>query len=115
MRVAAGLSPKLLEAAQVGLQNSLFAVSVRRNDNLVGMGRVIGDGACFFQVVDIAVHPSAQGQGIGTLIMQRIEAYLREVAKEGSYVSLMADKPEFYQKLGYQPTAPASVGMYKKF
>ncbi|WP_373454357.1 hypothetical protein [Cereibacter changlensis] len=27
------------------------------------MGRLIGDGGCFFQIVDIAVDPSHQGQG----------------------------------------------------
>ncbi|MFD2882298.1 hypothetical protein ACFTAO_51075 [Paenibacillus rhizoplanae] len=29
------------------------------------MGRVIGDGGCFFQVTDIAVKPSFQGRGLG--------------------------------------------------
>ena len=77
------------------------------------MGRVIGDGACFFQIVDIAVDPAYQSQGLGKLIMKNVESYLALVAIEGSYVSLIGDKPEFYEKLGYLHTAPSGYGMYK--
>ena len=33
------------------------------------MGRVIGDGGLFFQVVDIAVEPAHQGRGLGKAIV----------------------------------------------
>src|SRR6266403_353967 len=55
--VAAGLSPKTAEAAAAGLPNTLFAVLVRKDGRVVGMGRLVGDGGLFFQVVDIAVEP----------------------------------------------------------
>ncbi|WP_133408169.1 GNAT family N-acetyltransferase [Parashewanella tropica] len=115
LRIAAGLSPKSITAATIGLPNSLYSVCIRSvNQELIGMGRVIGDGACFFQIVDIAVHPKFQGNGLGRMIMGKLESYLQSVALEGSYVSLIGDKPEFYTKLGYQHTAPAGHGMYKK-
>ncbi|KFZ36624.1 GCN5 family acetyltransferase [Shewanella mangrovi] len=115
LRHAAGLSPKSLAAAEIGLANTLYGICVRDGEQLIGMGRVIGDGGCFFQIVDIAVAPSYQRQGLGRLIMNRLENYLQRVALDGSYVSLLADKPEFYEKQGYRPTAPASYGMFKKF
>lgn len=42
----------------------------------IGMGRVIGDGAYFCQVVDICLLPKYQGQGFGKVIMIEIKAYL---------------------------------------
>lgn len=113
MRVKAGLSPKSLAAAEKGLPNSLFAVCLREQDKLVGMGRVIGDGACFFEIVDIAVDPDYQGKGFGKQIMLAIEDYLADAAMEGSYVSMVADVPEFYKPFGYKFMAPKSQGMFK--
>lgn len=75
LRKRAGLSAMSREGAEAGLPNSLFAVCLRRGEELVGMGRVIGDGGCFFQVVDIAVHPDSQGQGYGKRIMSEIMDY----------------------------------------
>ncbi|MET1281674.1 GNAT family N-acetyltransferase [Vibrio navarrensis] len=115
MRVKAGLSPKSLKAATIALPNSLYAISVRDGDLLVAMGRVVGDGACNFEIVDVAVDPKYQGQGLGRKVMKHIDNYLASVALEGSYVSMIADEPEFYEKLGYKLVSPSSQGMTKKF
>ncbi|MEQ1962699.1 hypothetical protein ABLB69_05885 [Xenorhabdus khoisanae] len=40
--------------------NSLLAICLRDQGKLIGMGRVIGDGACFFHIVDIMVDPDYQ-------------------------------------------------------
>jgi hypothetical protein len=51
LREAAGLSPKSEAAAAAGLPNSWAAALVRTTDGtVVGMGRVIGDDGCFFQL-----------------------------------------------------------------
>jgi GNAT superfamily N-acetyltransferase len=115
MRVKAGLSPKSLEAAIIGLPNTLYGISIRDDEVLIAMGRVVGDGACNFEVVDVAVDPSYQGQGLGRKIMEHIDNYLSSVALSGSYVSMIADEPIFYEKLGYRLVSPASQGMTKKF
>lgn len=113
LRLAAGLSPKTVEAADRGLPNSLFCVCVRKDNELIGMGRVIGDGGCNFEVVDIAVHPAFQRQGLGRQIMESLMTFLREHAPASAYVSLIADDgaPALYQQFGFEFTAPASVGM----
>ncbi|WP_152396797.1 GNAT family N-acetyltransferase [Paenibacillus guangzhouensis] len=118
LRAATGLSPKSTEGAKIGLQHSFFAVTLRNADRqLVGMGRIIGDGGCFYQIVDIAVDLAYQGKGFGKTIMTELMMYLDHHAPEGSYVSLIADVPadQLYQKYGFAPTAPRSVGMYKKY
>ena len=115
MREKAGLSPKSLKAATIALPNSLYAISVRNGDVLIAMGRVVGDGACNFEIVDVAVDPDYQGQGLGRKIMEHIENYLSSVVLDGSYVSMIADEPVFYEKLGYKLVSPSSQGMTKKF
>jgi len=115
MRVAAGLSPKSLKAATIALPNSLYGISIRDADKLIAMGRVVGDGACNFEVVDVAVDPQYQGLGLGRKVMEYIDGYLASVALEGSYVSMIADEPIFYEKLGYKLVSPSSQGMTKKF
>ena len=113
LRIAAGLSPNSREAAARGLAGTCFSVSVRDGQRLVAMGRVVGDGGCFYQVVDIAVHPDYQRRGIGFQIMNRLMERLREHAPVSAYVSLIADGPacKLYEKFGFEPTAPASIGM----
>ncbi|AXB32145.1 N-acetyltransferase [Vibrio campbellii] len=115
MRVKAGLSPKSLKAAEIGLPNSLYGVSIRDDEVLIAIGRVVGDGACNFEIVDVAVDPSYQGKGLGRKVMEYIDGYLSSAALEGSYVSMIADEPVFYEKLGYRLVAPKSQGMTKKF
>ncbi|KIP77082.1 MULTISPECIES: GNAT family N-acetyltransferase [Vibrio harveyi group] len=115
MRVKAGLSPKSLKAAEIGLPNSLYGVSIRDDEVLIAMGRVVGDGACNFEIVDVAVDPTYQGKGLGRKVMEYIDGYLSSAALAGSYVSMIADEPVFYEKLGYRLVAPKSQGMTKKF
>ncbi|CAC8474322.1 Attachment to host cells and virulence [Staphylococcus aureus] len=87
------MSPKTREAAEKGLPNALFTVTLYDKDRLIGMGRVIGDGGTVFQIVDIAVSKSYQGQDYGSLIMEHIMKYIKNVSVESAYVSLIADYP----------------------
>ncbi len=76
---------------------------------------MVGDGGCFFEIVDIAVLPEHQGRGVGKLIMDALMVYLHEHAPESAYVSLMADHgtPDFYEKFGFtRAQAPKAAGMY---
>ncbi|MBT2678906.1 GNAT family N-acetyltransferase [Bacillus sp. ISL-35] len=117
LRIQAGMSGKSLEAAQIGLKNSLFVVSIYDDSVLVAMGRIIGDGGAFFQIVDIAVKPAYQGRGLGKLVMSELMNYLDEHTYEGSYVSLIADDPanKLYEQYGFEYTYPTSHGMYRKY
>lgn len=116
LRVAAGLSAKTTDAAAKGLPHSLFAVQVLHGDEVVGMGRIIGDGGCFYQVVDIAVLSAHQGKGLGKRIMGEIMQFIATQVPESAYVSLIADgqAQELYAQFGFRHTAPASVGMALK-
>ena len=113
LRIAAGLSAKTHEQAEIGLPNSWYGVTVVHDGAAIGMGRIIGDGGTAFQIVDIALDPSHQGKGLGKQIMAALMARLKAEAPEGAYVSLIADGDarHLYAKYGFEPVMPASIGM----
>ncbi|MEV0236267.1 GNAT family N-acetyltransferase [Nonomuraea sp. NPDC050786] len=113
LRTACGLNAKSVEAATAGLAGSWHAVTVYHGAEPVGMGRVIGDGGCHFQIVDMCVLPEHQGRGLGKQIMTALMAALAERAPATAYVSLIADGDarHLYEKYGFAETAPESVGM----
>ena len=112
LRIISGLTPRPAEAAKKALPNSLFGVHILNDKAVVGMGRVVGDGALNFEVVDVAVDPNFQGQGLGSKIMTSIMAYLNDAAPEGAYITLLADVPELYKKFGFVLSRPECEGMH---
>jgi predicted N-acetyltransferase YhbS len=113
LRVSAGLSAKSAEAAATGLPNTLFGVLILKDNQVVGMGRVVGDGGLFYQVVDTAVEPAHQRRGLGKAIVGKIVEHLKQSALTGAHVSLIADGDarHLHAQFGFEPTAPASIGM----
>ncbi|MFE0499936.1 GNAT family N-acetyltransferase [Lysobacter soli] len=113
LRADAGMAPRTVDAAQRGLPNTLYGVSLLLDGEVVGMGRVIGDGGCFFVVVDIAVAPALQGQGLGKRIMAALDDWLRANAPPSAVVSLAddGDAKHLYAKFGFVETTPFSVNM----
>ena len=116
LREAAGMPPRSLEGIERGLPNSVYGVVAvyEPTGEVVGMGRIVGDDGTVYQISDMAVHPDHQRRGLGTQIMERLEAYLDETAPPNAYVNLMADVDGFYERFGYEETRPASKGMYRR-
>jgi ribosomal protein S18 acetylase RimI-like enzyme len=112
LRIISGLTPRPAKAVKKALPNSLFGVHLIIDDKTVGMGRVVGDGALNFEIVDVAVDPQYQGQGLGRLVMQNIMRYLDANAPEGAYITLLADVPELYTKFGFVLSRPECEGMH---
>ena len=113
LRVLAGLSPKSAEAAARGLPNTLFAASIFHQGTLVGMGRVIGDGGLFFEIVDIAVDPAHQKRGLGKAVVGALMDFVRRTALATAHITLIADGEahRLYAQFGFKPVAPESMGM----
>ena len=75
LRKISGLSERPLEAAIKALPRSLYGVHIIIDGAVIGMGRIVGDGALNFEIVDIAVDPKYQKQGFGRFIVEHIMAY----------------------------------------
>ncbi len=97
------------------LDNDLFSVCAFDGERLVGMGRIVGDGAIYFYIQDIIVIPEYQRKGIGTLIMNEIESYLDDNAYNNSFIGLMAAEgvQGFYHRFGYKERDDNKPGMSK--
>lgn len=116
---ATGLSPKTPKTAAIGLSNTLFGVQIGPAsfpNTIIGMGRLIGDWGCFFQLVDITVLPSHQGWGVGKMIIKELNTWLIKNVPESGTVLLFADgrAKELYSQYGFVETLglpTSSVGM----
>src|SRR5262245_54762526 len=115
LRAESGLTPKTPAQAEAALPGSWATCHVlhQATNQNVGMGRVIGDGGWYFHIVDMAVLPAHQHRGLGDLMLTYLLYAIRQATPTGAYVSLMADAPgrRLYQRHGFQPTAPRSIGM----
>ena len=113
LRAAVGWSELAPEAMEPGLERSLYSVCVCRGEEVVGCGRVVGDGAVYFYIQDVIVLPEHQGRGLGARIMGRIMAYLDGHAHQNSFIALMAAKGAegFYERYGFARRPPDRPGM----
>lgn len=102
------------EAAELALPRSLHAVVVEADEETVGMGRVVGDGAIFFYIQDVAVLPSWQGLGIGNEILTALVEWVEGHAPDKAFLGLFAIKETvpFYERFGFG-AYDHDVGMYR--
>jgi len=113
VRQAGGLTVKDKVAAQQGLAHTLFGVCIIYNGATIGIGRVIGDGGLFYDIVDVAVVAEYQKKGVGKLIMDALMRYIDANARPSSLVCLMANKgiASFYERYGFKARDPDMPGM----
>ncbi len=115
LRRAVGWGEVDVCAAEISLRNSLYGVCLLKQGEVIGCGRVVGDGALCLYVQDIIVLPAYQGQRLGRRIMEKVMAYLRANAHRGGFVGLMAARGAagFYRKYGFieRPTQDYGPGM----
>jgi len=98
------------ESMDRALTNTLMGTIAidTRDGSVVGMTRIVGDGRNF-TVWDVIVRPTHQGQKIGSALIERVLAELRNSgAHGGSFVGLFTWKPEFYERLGFKK----DIGMH---
>lgn len=109
--------PLAPQQAQKALANSLYVLSAYHDDELVGMGRLVGDGAVICYIQDLIVVPNIQTHGIGSMIIERLIAYAASLGFPGTtmMLDLMCAKGRetFYQKHGFiaRPTDELGPGM----
>ena len=103
--------------AKQGLRHSLFAVSVYNGEELVAMGRVVGDMGIAFYLQDVIVLGEYQNKGLGTKIVKRLEKYVEGFRIENTeiFLGLMATKgkEEFYETLGFYERPNCEFGQKK--
>jgi len=106
------------EPIPTALRNSLFCVVAFKKTQVIGMGRLVGDGARFIYIQDMMVLPAYQKQGVGTAIMDRLMTYINLHAPQKAYIHLFTNKKTsgFYARYGFKGPEQPFYGMsVKKF
>jgi GNAT superfamily N-acetyltransferase len=97
------------------LPESQYVVSVFDGGELVGMGRIVGDGALCFYIQDVIVAKSHRRRGVGTAVMEALMDFIADRAVKDTYVGLMSavGKEPFYERFGFtgRPTETLGCGM----
>lgn len=105
-----------IEMTEQSIANSVFAVVAVFEGNVVGMGRIVGDGAMYFYIQDVAVLPKHQKNGLGKLIINHLLNYIKKCKhKNGiAFVGLFAShgNDKFYEQFGFRDYSPVMTGMF---
>jgi len=102
-------------AIGLALGNSHYAVCAQFENQVVGMGRVIGDGGLHYYLSDIVVLPEHQHNGIGTRIVELLNRYLDALPYRNTFVGVIAGHGtrEFYEHRGYMARSTQGPAMYR--
>ena len=114
LRIETGFAEVPVDHARKALQNGLINVSAIYNGELVGMGRLVGDGAMYWYLQEIIILPQFQRKGIGTMIVNHLVDYAKANSMTGKFTTVggvsAKGKEPFYEKMGFDII---SNGLYK--
>lgn len=114
LRLQTGFAEIPVEHARKALQNGLLNVSALFHGELVGMGRLVGDGAMYWYLQEIIILPEFQRKGIGTMIVDHLVDYAKANSITGKFTTIggvsAKGKEPFYEKMGFEII---STGMKK--
>lgn len=97
------------------VEGSSDTVTAWIGDTLVGLARVLTDGASVLYLQDVLVHPEHQRRGIGRALVEELLSRHPDVRQR---VLLTDDEPgqhAFYRDLGYVPAAEVAGGPLTAF
>ncbi|MBE5945649.1 MAG: GNAT family N-acetyltransferase [Lachnospiraceae bacterium] len=97
------------------IEKSLFIVkAIDDEGNVIGMGRIVGDGAVICYIQDLVVIPEAQGKGVGSLIIDKLISYVRSIKEDGTTMMLCLmcakGREKFYEKHDFMARPTDSLG-----
>lgn len=91
-----------LAALCEGFRNSLLVLAAYDNDELLGIIRVVGDGATIIFIQDILVFPQHQRKGIGTALIRAILNRYSHVRQIELATDNTPETKAFYKSLGFR-------------
>ncbi len=94
-----------------GLAGSLRAVTARIDGALVGLARVVGDGATICYLQDVLVDPAHQHAGIGRLLVEAVYAPFMGVRQHVLLTDSEPGQRAFYESLGFTEVHDFPTGL----
>ena len=90
-----------MPALERGYKNSLYILAAYENDQLIGIIRVVGDGATVILIQDIIVCPERQRRGIGTALLKAVLDRYSAVRQIQLTTDNTPETVAFYKSLGF--------------
>ena len=117
LRRAVGWKELTERQAELALENCIYCLSAYDEGKLVGMGRIVGDGAVICYIQDLIVLPEYHGRGIGSALIKHLTDFVASLNSDNEEMmfALMCAKGRegFYLKHGFtaRPTDNLGPGM----
>lgn len=93
------------EQAERAIAHQQFSITAMKDNQIIGIARLLGDGAIYWYINDVWVLPQYQRKGIGKNMVERIIQYVKDasIPVTSVSVSLMCAKGKegFYEKMGF--------------
>ena len=104
------------EQVKKALINTMYMIKISYNNEVVGIGRVVGDYSIVCILTDICVKPKFQGKGIGLKIVNELKKMIERGVNAGDKMQIeltpTAGNEEFYKKAGFKYKPDVITGMY---
>jgi ribosomal protein S18 acetylase RimI-like enzyme len=104
-------------STELALANTLFCICAMDEKEVIGLGRIVGDGAISLLLTNIMVRPSYQRRGIGTRIVRELLSCVEELPHRNIVLEVapLPGSQEFYESLDFKSSRGAPPGMVKWF
>lgn len=102
------------DIVEEALKNTLSAICVYNDNEIIGSARIIGDKTIFLYIQDVMVIPEYQNKNVGTNIMNKILEIIKGYKEINPnirvYLGASKGKEEFYKKFGFITRDEANLG-----
>ena len=90
---------------------SCFSVCCYNLGKIVGMARVVGDGA-YYTIYDVVIKKEFQSKGIGSMLMKEILNWYKTIEDDDTclYLGAAYQKEKFYEKFGFKARPCGHIG-----
>lgn len=118
MRAGAGWRKIPLTQAENALRHSMVNVGIYENNEIIAMGRLVGDGCFKAMLTDILVKPAHQKKGYGKLIIDEIIRHTKKNMHPNEQLCIEAcptdGNRQFYVRCGfnYDPSEQDGVSLW---
>jgi len=107
-------TPVTKAVLETALANTWHWVCAYQKERLVGLGRLISDGALYAFVCDLIVLPEFQKQGIGSTMLVHLKKTCMEKNIKRVWLFAAKGKAPFYERHGFDVRPQSMPGMQLK-
>ncbi len=105
LRTDAGWKPIPDEQIRKSIDACNYSITVRKQDQIIGMARCLSDDVYMTYVYDVVVHSKFRGNNIGKTMMEKVISHYKDRCDYLMQIVLLAvtsDVEPFYKTLGFK-------------